>query len=125
MPSYLFEHPDTKQILEVVQKMDDDHIFIDKDGVKWNRIFTIPQSSIDSEIDPFNEKSFKDKTANKKETFGSLSDRSKELSEKRAQKEGVDPVRRKFFEDYSAKRKGLKHPEDPSKKIKNSLFDIA
>ena len=29
---------------------------------------------------------------------------------------GEDPVKKKYFEDYSKSRKGAKHPHDPSKK---------
>ena len=37
-----------------------------------------------------------------------------ELSRKRAaQNGGEDPVRRKYFDDWSKKRKGKKHPSDP------------
>ena len=42
-------------------------------------------------------------------------DRSKELSEKRKEKEGRDPVQQQYFKDYSKKRKGVKHPKDPTR----------
>ena len=45
-----------------------------------------------------------------------MMDRSAELSEKRKELNGgTDPVQTKYFENYSKKRKGLKHQNDPSK----------
>ena len=40
-------------------------------------------------------------------------DYSKELSDKRAdQNGGVDPVKKKYFENYSKQRNGAKHVQD-------------
>lgn len=125
MPIYLFQNPNTGKIKEIVQPMNVEHIYSEA-GIKWERIFTIPQASIDTEIDAFSEDSFKKKTAGKKETIGDLMDRSKELSEKRQSIAGTDPVQNKFFEDYSKTRKGKKHPKDPSREIKynKNMFSI-
>lgn len=125
MPIYLFQNPKTGKIKEIVQPMNIDHVYSEA-GIKWERIFTIPQASIDTEIDAFSEDSFKKKTAGKKETIGDLMDRSKELSEKRQSIAGTDPVQNKFFEDYSKTRKGKKHPKDPSREIKynKNMFSI-
>jgi len=125
MPIYLFQNPKNDEIKEVVQKMSDKHVY-SENGINWKRIFTIPQTSIDTEIDAFSEDSFKKKTSNKKETFGDLMDRSKELSEKRQSIAGTDPVRNKFFEDYSKTRKGKKHAKDPSREVKynKKMFSI-
>ena len=125
MPIYLFQNPNTGKIKEIVQPMNVEHIYSEA-GIKWERIFTIPQASIDTEIDAFSEDSFKKKTSNKKETLGDLMDRSKELSEKRQSIAGTDPVQNKFFEDYSKTRKGKKHPKDPSREVKynKNMFSI-
>lgn len=125
MPIYLFQNPKTKEVREVFQSMNDEHVYSEK-GVQWERIFTIPQASIDTQIDAFSESSFKNKTSNKRETLGDLMDRSKELSEKRKDVAGVDPVQQKFFEDYSKTRKGKKHTKDPSREIKynKNMFSI-
>jgi hypothetical protein len=125
MPIYLFQNPKTKEVREVFQSMNDKHAYSEK-GVQWERIFTIPQASIDTQIDAFSESSFKNKTSNKRETLGDLMDRSKELSEKRKDVAGVDPVQQKFFEDYSKTRKGKKHTKDPSREIKynKNMFSI-
>ena len=42
-------------------------------------------------------------------------DRSKELSEIRAAKEGKDPIKEKYFKDYAKKTKGKKHSKDSSR----------
>ena len=55
-------------------------------------------------------------TEYKKDTVGGLMDRSAELSDKRAKEAGgIDPVKQKYFEDYSKNRRGFKHPSDPSR----------
>lgn len=112
MPLYTYEHPETSETIDIVQGMNDKHTYIDKDGVEWKRVFYIPQASIDSKIDPFDKSSFKEKTGQQKGTYGDLVDRSKEMSEKRKDKLGYDPVQKKYFKEYSKKRRGLKHPLD-------------
>ena len=125
MPIYLFKSPKTGKIKEVLLRMSEDHVY-SEEGVKWERVFTIPQASIDTQIDAFSESGFKNKTSNKKETLGDLMDRSKELSEKRKDIAGEDPVQKKFFEDYSKTRKGKKHAKDPSREVKynKKMFSI-
>lgn len=111
MPIYLYEHPRTKEIKEIVQSVHDKHEYIES-GIKWNRVFTIPQVGIDSKLDSYStEKDFVEKTKNKKDSVGDLWDRSRELSEKRKKIYGKDPVKEKYFKDWSKKRKGKKHPK--------------
>tara|TARA_B110000483_G_C17840565_1_gene406414 strand:- start:22 stop:360 length:339 start_codon:yes stop_codon:yes gene_type:complete len=111
MPIYVYEHPKTGKTIEVIQSMKEDHSYKDKSGLKWNRVFSAPSASIDANIDPFSSKSFVDKT-NAKGTVGDLLERSKELSNKRKDKLGYDPVQKKYFENYSEKRRGRKHNLD-------------
>jgi len=121
VPLYVYEHPKSGKQVEVVQGINDEHSYTDKKGLKWNRVFTPPNVSVDSKINEFSEKEFVEKTRTKKGTVGDLLDRSKELSEKRAQKNGgVDPLKNKFFKEYSKKRRGKKHEADPAryKKLK-------
>jgi hypothetical protein len=108
MPLYTFEHPITGEIQDLVFGINDEKIFIDIQGVKWNRVFSAPNVSIDSNIDPFSKKDFINKTS-KGGTYGELMDRSKELSDKRKQKLGYDPVQKDYFKKYSEKRSGNKH----------------
>ena len=114
MPTYTFEHPETGEITEVVQKIKEPHIFTDDEGTEWRRVFTVPNATIDTKIDPFSSKDFAEKTKNKSQNLGDLWDRSKELSQKREKILGHDPIKKKHLKDYSKKRKGMKHPKDNS-----------
>lgn len=125
MPIYLFKNPKTGKIKEIIQSMNSEHIYFE-DNIQWERVFTIPQSSIDTKIDPFSESDFKNKTAGKRETLGDLMDRSKELSFQREQSAGSDPVKKKFFENYSKERKGKIHKDDPARNISinSNIFSV-
>lgn len=124
MPQYIFCNPlQEDQTVEVFFHMNDKKFYIDENGVEWRRVFTVPQASIDSDIDPNNRQEFARRAA-KYSTIGDLADKSRELSEKRKSKEGFDPVEKKFFSDYSAARKGAKHPLDKPKKIENKHLTV-
>lgn len=124
MPQYIFCNPlQEDQIVEVFFHMNDKKFYIDENGVEWRRVFTVPQASIDSDIDPNNRQEFARRAA-KYSTIGDLADKSLELSEKRKSKEGFDPVEKKFFSDYSAARKGAKHPLDKPKKLENKHLTV-
>jgi len=112
MPLYTYEHPETGEILDVLQGMNDDHIYIDEKGLNWNRVFYSPEASIDSSIDPFSNQAFVEKTGKSKGTVGELMDRSKEMSQRRTDKMGYDPMQKKYFKEYSDSRRGIKHPLD-------------
>lgn len=109
MPQYCFESPDGGEIEWVIQRMSEPHVFF-KDGKEWRRVFTIPQSSVDTKIDVFSETDFVEKTGKKRGNLGNLFDASKEASEKREKLLGKDPVKEKFLKDYSDKRGGRPHP---------------
>lgn len=103
--------------------MNDEHSF-SEGGIVWKRVFTVPQASIDTKIDPFSRKDFVDKTANKKGTMGGMMDLSAELSEARAEKTGhEDPVKRQLFNDYE-KKNNKKHVADKPKVIETSTVKI-
>ena len=108
MPIYVFQHPETEEYTEVVQGMNDDHIHIDDSGVEWKRIFFAPGMTMDTEVDPYNQSDFIKATSNKKGSLGEVMDYSKELSQRRADKDGKDPVREKFLRQYE-KDTGRKH----------------
>jgi len=111
MPVYAFIHPETEEEIELVQKMDEPHVYVDETGVEWKRKWESPNAQIDSDIDPFDAKAFSRKTHDKKGTMGELFDQSKELSEKRKQKLGYDPVKEKHLKKYSEERRGRKIPK--------------
>ena len=96
MPIYVYKHPEKEEYIEILQGMNDEHVY-EQDGLAWERVFLAPNASIDSDIDPFNGRQFVDNTAAKKGTMGDMLDYSKELSQKRAEKNGgVDPVKQKY-----------------------------
>ena len=122
MPLYLFEHPDTGEVVEVVQKMNDFHIYIDYDGLEWNRVWVAPNASVDSasQVNPWDEKAFVKKTDDKHGTVGDLWDYSRELSEKRIAKEGKDPIKEKWSKER-AKKLGKKRRNFMRKQAKQEV----
>lgn len=116
---YVFKHPKKEEYVEVYQDIHAKHEYSDKRGLKWERVFTAPNIGIDTKQDPFSQKQFLEKTRLSNGKVGDLLDRSLELSEKRASKNGgVDPVREKFFKDYAKNRRNKKHPSDPKRYAK-------
>ena len=111
MPEYIYENPETGEQVTVLQSVHEEHIY-EIDGVVYDRVYTLPNTSIDTKIDPDSASDFREKA---KGTIGDLWDQSKELSEKREARHGQDPVKKKFFEDYSKTRKGAKPPKDPTR----------
>jgi len=112
MPEYLYQHPQTEEVKSVIQSIHDKHEYIDEKGIKWNRIYTVPQMGVDTKMDAnTSSKEFSEKTKNKRGSLGDLFDQSKELSEARKKMYGKDPVKKKYWDDWSKKRKGKKHPE--------------
>ena len=125
MPLYCYRHPETKEEIDVIQGMNDVHEYTDESGLKWDRVFSVPNASIDTKTDAFSPQKFVERTASKKGTMGDMLDYSAEMSAKRAEQAGgVDPVKKKFFESYSAERKGAKHIADRPKVIENKNFKI-
>lgn len=113
---YVFKHPKKDEFIEIEMPIHAKHEYTDKKGIKWERIFTCPQMSIDTKSDPFSERDYINKTASKKGSVGDLLDRSAELSEKRAAIcGGEDPVKRKHFDQYSKTRRNIRHPNDPKR----------
>lgn len=109
MPIYQFRHPEHPIVIDVFQSMKDPHVFVDDEGVEWVRVWSVPNAAVDSRPDPFDSKSFVESTKNNNGTLGDLWDQSREASEKRKEKLGYDPVKKKYLEQYSKNRKGMKH----------------
>lgn len=120
MPQYIYRHPVTEELREIIQTMKEKHVFFTEENgevIEWKRVYTIPKMSIDTKIDPFSSKDFV-KNTNKKGTYGDVLDYSAELSEKRAEKSGgEDPIKRDYFNKYE-KEVGKKHIHDKPKTIK-------
>lgn len=124
MPLYLFSHPETGETQDVFFNMNEDKVFIDSEGVQWKREFHSPQLNTQGSIDPWSNADFVNKT-NKQGTVGDLLDRSADLSRERAdQNGGVDPVKEKYYENYSKTRKGSKHPDQLPKSFEDKNIKI-
>jgi predicted nucleic acid-binding Zn ribbon protein len=128
MPIYTYFNTETEEYRDIIQSMNDVHEYFGENGdeTTWKRIFFAPNASIDSKIDPFSSSDFMRKTGAKKGTYGDLLDKSSELSHKRAEiAGGSDPVKEKYFKEYSEKRRGAKHPEQmKSFESKNIKIDF-
>lgn len=108
MPIYQYSHPEKPLVIEVVQSMSESHVYIDEDGVEWNRVWNSPNASIDTKNDGSKE-GFMKYTENKRGTMGDLWEASREASEKRKKERGgVDKVQESYEKGYSKKRKGMK-----------------
>lgn len=118
MPIYLYQNPETEEIKEIIQSVHDKHEYFEN-GVKWNRIFTVPQTSFDTKFNPYDSRGFVEKTGKMKGTLGNIIDASKELSEKRGG--DSDPIKKKYYEDWSKKRGGRTHPDIRKKILENNF----
>lgn len=127
MPIYSFLNKKTGEVIDVFQSMNDVHEYKGQSGKEnfWERIFHSPNASIDTKQDPFSSNQYLDRTKAKKGTYGNMLDYSKELSEKRASLNGgVDPVKEKYYNNYSKERKGAKHPDKMKKTFENKHVKI-
>ena len=112
MPFYTYINPDTEEVIDVVQSINENHVYFDKNGLEWRRVFTVPEVNTHGTLKAdTTEKQFSDYTRNQKGSIGDLYDRSAELSEKRKKIYGKDPVKKKYFNDWSKKRNGKVHPK--------------
>lgn len=112
MPFYTYINPDTEEVIDVAQSINENHVYIDKNGLEWRRVFTVPEVNTHGTLKAdTTEKQFSEYTRNQKGSMGDLYDRSAELSEKRKKIYGKDPVKKKYFNDWSKKRKGKVHPK--------------
>ena len=127
MPLYTYKNTETGEVVDVLQGMNDKHVYHGESGTEhcWIRVYHKPCVSIDpalSTIDPYSSEDFVNRTREKNGTIGDLIDLSAELSEKRAGTTGQDPVKKKYFDDYK-KRTGARHVKDkPSKIEKNGII---
>lgn len=123
MPIYIYQHEETKEIREIVQSMNEEHVYNGENNNeqgKWKRVFCNPNMGVDLNCDPYSESIWLQKTS-KKDKLKNILDRSKELSLRRAKmNNGVDPIKEKYYENWSKKRKGKIHPD----KIKNCNIEI-
>lgn len=125
MPLYSFLNPKTQESKEIFFHMNEEKIYKDENGLEWTRIWTVPQASFSTILDPFSQQQFIDKTGRGNDTVGSLWDRSAELSAKRAEIcGGKDEVKQKFYDNYAATRKGKRNIKEIKEKIDKATFTI-
>lgn len=110
MPVYLYENPETKEVVEVLQKVSDKHEYIDEKGISYTRVWTPPQVTASLGIDAFSSKAFVEKTRGKNLSVGDLWDMSAEMGDRRENKDGVDFIRKNHDDKQIKKRKGKKLP---------------
>lgn len=127
---YQFQNKNTGEIVDISMPMKDYKHYRGENGDEdfWERIYYSNQVNIgNAKSDPFNQNLFIEKTGKMKGTYGDLLDYSRELSDKRAEKIGEDPLKRKYLDEYKKKTGGKKHLADFKKKIetKNAIIDYS
>ena len=107
MPLYIYANDETKEFVEVYQGINDEHKFFDESGREWRRVFTPPQVSTkgSNSLDAWDLNGFVNKTGDMKGSVGDLWQAAEELSEKRAERTGEDPYKKKTIENYEKKTK--------------------
>ncbi len=122
MPIYLYEHPKTKEVREVIQRMNEKHVY-SENGIEWVRVFISPNATIDSfnNLNPFDKDAFVKRTAKTGMKIGDMWDESKKMSQRRADSVGKDFVRVNAENDYK-QRTGKDHPE--AEKPKPKYLDV-
>ena len=117
MPEYVFKHPEKNEYVELFFKMNDEKKYSDENGVEWKRVFLPSELNSSGSVDPWNSKSFTEKTGQLKGNYGDILDLSSEMSAARAEKNGgVDPVKKKVYDNYAKKRGGARHPQELKEK---------
>jgi hypothetical protein len=117
LPVYSFINDNTGETKDIVMTMTEDHRYVDESGYEWRRIFCVPQAAIDANADISNKNVFLQKTGKQTGKMKDLYEQSQEASAKREKRYGADPVKKKYFENWSKVRKGKKHPQDPSRYV--------
>jgi hypothetical protein len=125
MPMYVFQHPDREEYVEAYFGMNDEKKYIDEEGTEWKRVYLSSQLSVDAKVDPWDNADFVNKTGNKKGTVGDMLNLSSELSEQRAKESGgVDPLKQKYYDNYSKQRGGAKHVDQMKKTYEDKNIKI-
>jgi hypothetical protein len=126
MPLYSFTNQDGEFedfffTMKEVPKLGD---VVELDGKKWTRVFTKPNAAIAITSDPYSAKDFNKRLDGKNITIGDMWDASKEASEKRAAKEGVDPIKKEYYDSYAKKRHGVKHQNEKKEIFEKTKKDL-
>ena len=126
MAQYLYEHIESGEVVEVTQSMREEHIFNGENGTEigqWRRVFTVPLTAIDTKLDPRDKNAFVRRTE-KYSKVGDFQDISRDLSAQRAAKDGRDPVKEKWLDNYEKSRLGKRHSERIPKKFESKHMTV-
>lgn len=97
---YEFKSIETNKIIVLFYHYNDvpkiGEIIKDAEGKHWKRVASSVMAAVDTVVDPYSKKSFNKILENKNVTHGTLWDVSKEMSERRTEKDGFDAVKDKF-----------------------------
>jgi hypothetical protein len=125
MPIYIFSHPKTGEVREIFFHMNEDKSYTDENGVNWRREYSSPELNASGKSDPWNSKQFVEKTGKERGKLGDMLDMSADLSKERAsQNGGVDPLKEKYYKNYSKERNGAIHPDKNPKTFENKHVKI-
>lgn len=101
----IYHYTNGKKTVAIFQGMNDEHSY-SENGEKFERVWSAPETSVDTKWDALNPEDFKKKTASKKGTLGDLFDKSLELSQQREKKCGKDFVKEQTQEERRKQRGG-------------------
>lgn len=127
MPNYVFESMSNPEehcymFFTMAEVPSVGTIVKDEDGLEWRRIFTVPQATSNiTKIDPYSAKDFNRRLDNKSVTIGQMWDEAAALSQRRAEKDGKDTVKEKYYEKYASERQGARHPQELKEKQQKDL----
>jgi hypothetical protein len=118
-------HPKTEETVDIFFHMSDDKSYIDKNGTEWIRQYYSPELNTTGKTDPWNSKQFVEKTGRGVGKVGDMLDLSKEMSRERASENGgIDPVKEKYYKNYSKERNGALHEDKKPKSFENKHIKI-
>ena len=130
MPVYPFINSESKEVRHIYIPITGQvTVYNGENGLEtgvWKRDYSDYSTvnfGMQTRIDPYSNKSFISATE-KNMTMGEMMDLSQEMSDKRKDKEGIDPVKQKYRKDYE-RRNGVKSldeiQEAKKKKVKDSM----
>jgi hypothetical protein len=116
MPFYTYKHPNTGETIDVMQSMAEEHVFIDAEGTKWERVFYPTSFAFDTKIDPHDPKAFIKKTE-KGGTIGDITDLSAEMKERRGgEKNDEVSLKHKIDKEKKLNKRKLENLREERKK---------
>lgn len=127
MPTYSFTHQESGETIDLyldLKQPPEAYRQQVRDGKVFKRVYEVPGMSINSIMKDDTKEEFARVTDKRDITVGQMAEVSKEMSVKRAAREGSDAVQEVFYKDYE-KRIGVKHKDvvkrERLKKAKASL----